>query len=548
VQDQTWVEQRAGAGAHARVLPCTCAAGASGTALAVCADSTAAACAAPGIYYYSSEVTNNTYILNQFVSNFTKAQEFCTDNGGHLAAFSSLEEQQEVEGYYIEMGYLLPTYHKSYYIGTRRPAPRVAGRRIWPAFCCYPGRPGPMADSAHRPKTAGAYQRTRPDWIWLNPLVTWNETSYKHWGVYSVDGSAEPNNKDPPEDCAVANYTEAYDNVFGWADTNCANKFIFMCKLIRGWPLVPSCLGALALPRSSQAARAQQTARADPPGRLCAAAAEGALMPPPTTADGGTDFVLKLNRVSYDEAEDCCNQLCGHLAAYTSQEEQLQVGPAWPLVLWLGGPPPLVACARPQPLTRAKLLPLQVESFYINGGYLLPGFHRHYWMGAVATDWPKFAWTDVSIPPLDKSYKHWGTMVRCGAAGPFRLAGTCAAGSVAWQKGSKQWGVVLSFAVLLQVPSGVKEPFQAEPPEFCTVANYTETYGRPNVWGWSDTNCGNKFFPMCRINSEWPCRAASAKPGTFAQASVGSAGDSFSSSTCFLGRAQRADPCPPTPT
>jgi hypothetical protein len=53
--------------------------------------------------------------------------------------------------------------------------------------------------------------------------------------VYTVDGSSEPNNKDAPEDCAVANYTESYDNVFGWADTNCANKFVFMCKLIRGW-------------------------------------------------------------------------------------------------------------------------------------------------------------------------------------------------------------------------------------------------------------------------------------------------------------------------
>jgi hypothetical protein len=87
----------------------------------------AAASAAPGIYYYTSEISNNSYILNQFVSNFTKAQEFCTDNGGHLAAFASLEEQQEVEGYYIEMGYLLPTYHKSYYIGAWRSVPALVG-------------------------------------------------------------------------------------------------------------------------------------------------------------------------------------------------------------------------------------------------------------------------------------------------------------------------------------------------------------------------------------------------------------------------------------
>jgi hypothetical protein len=73
------------------------------------------------------------------------------------------------------------------------------------------------------------------------------------------------------------------------------------------------------------------------------------------------------------------------------------------------------------------------------------------------------------------------------------------------------------------VPSGVKEPFQVQPPEFCSVANYTEAYGRPNVWGWSDTNCGNQYFPMCRINSEppqlmsiWPAgRVTQTRPGAW---------------------------------
>jgi hypothetical protein len=55
-------------------------------------------------------------------------------------------------------------------------------------------------------------------------------------------------------------------------------------------------------------------------------AAEGALLPPPTTTDGGTDFLLKLNKMNYDDAEACCNKFCGHLAAYVSQDEQFQVG------------------------------------------------------------------------------------------------------------------------------------------------------------------------------------------------------------------------------
>jgi hypothetical protein len=50
-------------------------------------------CAAPGIYYWTSDMSNNTYILNQFVSNFTVAQQFCNDNGGHLVSYNSFEEQ-----------------------------------------------------------------------------------------------------------------------------------------------------------------------------------------------------------------------------------------------------------------------------------------------------------------------------------------------------------------------------------------------------------------------------------------------------------------------
>jgi hypothetical protein len=54
--------------------------------------------AAPGIFYYTSEISNLTYIFSQFVSNFTVAQQFCSDNGGHLISYDSKEEQQEVRG------------------------------------------------------------------------------------------------------------------------------------------------------------------------------------------------------------------------------------------------------------------------------------------------------------------------------------------------------------------------------------------------------------------------------------------------------------------
>jgi hypothetical protein len=60
--------------------------------------------AAPGLFYYSSNATNNSYILSTY-ENYTWAQasSFCNDNGGHLASWLNLEEQLEVEKYYVGM-------------------------------------------------------------------------------------------------------------------------------------------------------------------------------------------------------------------------------------------------------------------------------------------------------------------------------------------------------------------------------------------------------------------------------------------------------------
>ena len=39
-------------------------------------------------------------------------------------------------------------------------------------------------------------------------------------------------------------------------------------------------------------------------------------------ASTGVSFKLVLNRMLFDEAEEFCNGCCGHLAAYSSQQEQ----------------------------------------------------------------------------------------------------------------------------------------------------------------------------------------------------------------------------------
>ena len=46
-----------------------------------------------GVYVYNSSTQGADYIFNADVKTFAEAEQFCRDNGGHLAAWSSLAEQ-----------------------------------------------------------------------------------------------------------------------------------------------------------------------------------------------------------------------------------------------------------------------------------------------------------------------------------------------------------------------------------------------------------------------------------------------------------------------
>lgn len=49
--------------------------------------------AAPKVYIYDSDNTNNTYILNAQRTNASAAEQYCQDQGGHLVSFTSQGEQ-----------------------------------------------------------------------------------------------------------------------------------------------------------------------------------------------------------------------------------------------------------------------------------------------------------------------------------------------------------------------------------------------------------------------------------------------------------------------
>jgi hypothetical protein len=69
---------------------------------------------------------------------------------------------------------------------------------------------------------------------------------YSSWGTMTLsDGttSAEPNNLVPPEFCVVANFSQAYNSVWGWSDQNCDDKHMFVCKIPgeAAWCLARAC-------------------------------------------------------------------------------------------------------------------------------------------------------------------------------------------------------------------------------------------------------------------------------------------------------------------
>ena len=307
--------------------------------------------AAYNIWFYSSENTGWTYAFGNHLIGQVAAETKCQSVGGHLVTWSSLDEQSEVEQYFIRQGYMLPKYHRGYWLGLRASQ--------WPTF------------------------------QWLDATAA--RTSYQHWGQLP-DGSREP--KQRLSTCGAGNYSLVEASAWGWSGENCNRALPYMCRLLK-------------------------------PGNITI----------PSNLTGNV-FTLMTVTVSNSRAEALCNDIGGHLAAYVSQEEQAEM-----------------------------------EYAFINSGYLLPVFHKVYWMGLVSNNdaWPAFSWIDRNVPnPQESSaYNHWGTYKFESYSSP--------------------------------------EPNNGEFPENCAVANFSESYGFPSAWGWADVSCANaKAVVVCRRLRGWP--------------------------------------------
>jgi hypothetical protein len=60
--------------------------------------------AAPVTASFKAPSTGATYIVNTKPATYEAAEAFCKRNGGHLASYKSLEEQNETESFFLASG------------------------------------------------------------------------------------------------------------------------------------------------------------------------------------------------------------------------------------------------------------------------------------------------------------------------------------------------------------------------------------------------------------------------------------------------------------
>jgi hypothetical protein len=133
---------------------------------------------------------------------------------------------------------MFPTYTVNYWIGLR------SNKTGWPAFDWmnaaylppkrYRDRWAPALRAAQISLDHTSSTAARQLWIHCSHQLARCSPhrfyeGYEHWGG-DVQYS-EPDNRAGNEFCAVANYSQAYRQAWGWSDTHCNQQFGFMCRV-----------------------------------------------------------------------------------------------------------------------------------------------------------------------------------------------------------------------------------------------------------------------------------------------------------------------------
>jgi hypothetical protein len=152
--------------------------------------------------------TNATFQLLTCPRSRPEQQKKCNNMRGHLAAYTIITEQQEVERFYVDEGFLYPEFNVLYWFGL------VSTAATWPSFRWQDKQfPAP------------------------------NATTYRNWGTLKVElpegtlAYPEPNKYDSPlEVCSGANASEARVKSWGWADVKCDLNFTAICRIAKKGP------------------------------------------------------------------------------------------------------------------------------------------------------------------------------------------------------------------------------------------------------------------------------------------------------------------------
>jgi hypothetical protein len=310
------------------------------------------------------------------------------------------------------------------------------------------------------------------------------------WGVYQPFSEPEPNNKFPPENCAAANFSQISGGLAGWSDTSCFSSFPFMCKipggpLRRAYPnprLALRC-GAktisapgrrlvcthLLLSTQLQAPKCTSTFPTPPTPPTCSTPT-----PPPALLPrrGAPRRVATWRRMRCRRSRwrwsrwapgQALHQRRVLGACVLRAAEGARLPHACDCLPHPTRPAPTPTHPTPsQPPTPQMHPHPHPPQYFMGAGYLLPTFHKQYYIGLRVAERPWFRWTEPYYELSQESYQHWGA------------------------EGSSQ------------------EPNNRFPPEDCGAATAAQSFG--DAWGWSDVNCTRRLVFVCKILREWRLR------------------------------------------
>lgn len=166
------------------------------------------------------------------------------------------------------------------------------GRRVaFDTVPCATVAPGGLLPGFHTFYWMGLTTENWPNFYWTDRSpIAGNISETGHWGYFMPQNIREPNNVYGNEDCVGANLTQSLDGAWGWADTQCSQKWPVLCRIVpaKQWYY-------------------------------------------PSPSDNYT-YIFNNTPVNHQDGELGCQDAGGHLVTWHNLEEQ-QVGPS---AAWVG--------------------------------------------------------------------------------------------------------------------------------------------------------------------------------------------------------------------